>query len=317
VRWGVLAVVAATAVVAGCGGASREGRGPLRASTHAAPGQASHTTVPEDAIFWNARDGLLEVGECGAAGHSCTGSGVELTTDGGHSYHLILPTRDRKDRLETVGPRGAAIDPPTSSRTARLTLDRGRTWKKAPYDYRITWATPRIGLRTALGKDFYSVNLSATHDGGKTWQRLPSVCQGVLGPLPFASLPTPSRWWLTCQGQPEQGGPPDGARELLSTIDAGRNWTLVASTADGTLPASAGGPVFAPDGFGFLFGYPTAFVTSDGGKTSTKLPAGLIPVAAFNGGVGYALERGNPLPVTLLETRDSGRTWHAVQRWRG
>jgi hypothetical protein len=57
-------------------------------------------------------------------------------------------------------------------------------------------------------------------------------------------------------------------------------------------------------------------VTRNGGKTFSELPAGLTPVAAFNGGVGYALERGDPLPVTLLETRDSGRTWHIVRRWR-
>ena len=103
---------------------------------------------------------------------------------------------------------------------------------------------------------------------------------------------------------------------LFSTVDAGRHWKLEASTANRTLSPNAGGPLFAPDGFGFNFGNP-AFVTRDGGKTWAKLPAGLIPVAAFNGGIGLALERGHPLPATLLETRDSGRTWHAVHHWRG
>lgn len=302
--------------IAGCGGTKAISGSPLHSSTHAARGQSSHTTVPEDVIFWNAEDGLLEGGTCGAGGHTCTASGVELTTDGGHRYHLIRRTRDRKDTLDTVGSRGAAvISPQIGAQTALLTLNRGRTWKKVRWNWQVTWATPRIGLRSTFGGSD-ALELSSTHDGGRTWQRLPNPCH-MLGPIPSASLPSAGRWWLFCAGQPQPGGPPNGARALFSTMDGGRHWKPVASTQNGTLPASAGGPLFAPDGFGLLYGYPRAFVTRNGGKTFSELPAGLTPVAAFNGGVAYALKRGHPLPVTLLDTRDSGRTWHIVRRWRG
>ena len=139
----------------------------------------------------------------------------------------------------------------------------------------------------------------------------------MLGPIASASLPTPSRWWLFCAGQPDYTGPPNGARALYSTIDAGKHWKLVGSTATGTLPASTGGPIFAADGFGFLLGYPRVFVTRDGGRTLTKLTAGIEPVAALSGGVAYALKSGHPLPVSLLETQDYGRTWQVVRRWTG
>ena len=281
----------------------------------AASGRASHTTVPQSAIFWNAHDGLLGVRECGAGGHSCNGGGIEVTTDGGRSYRLVRRTRDGGVALYKVGSRGAIAQASTGGGVL-LTLDRGRTWKRVHSGMaEITWATPRIGLRTGLGKSGLTVKLSATHDGGRTWQSLRSPCHGAARFLAFASLPTPKRWWLNCVGIP-QG---TTAEAIFSTRNAGRSWKPGASTGHGGLSGRGvgGGIEFAPDGFGFLDGNPI-HVTRNGGMGWTKLPSKLSPEAALAGGLGYALSRGhNPLPQTLLVTRDSGRTWHPVRRWDG
>jgi photosystem II stability/assembly factor-like uncharacterized protein len=296
--------------LAGCGGAGAP-----------APPQASHTRVPSNVLFWNAKVGLLLIQECGVGGHKCRSSDIELTTDGGHSYRPIQHLRNRNPGLETVGPSGAAatwggsIESPYEN--ALVTLDRGQSWKEdAHWKWRVRWATPQIGARSEVEKGYESLKIESTHDAGKTWQPLPNPCH-MLGPIGLASLPSPSRWWLFCQGAPERGGPPDGARGLYSTVDAGKHWKLVGSAADGGIPASSTYAQFAPDGSGFLTGFPNSFATPDHGKTWTTLPAGLTPTAAFNGGVGFGVERGKPFPFTLLETHDSGHTWHVVRRWNG
>ena len=279
----------------------------------AASARSSYTTVPEDAIFWNPRVGLLGVGECGAGGKPCHRGGIDLTTDGGRSYRLVHRTRDRIGALFTVGSRGAIAV--TSTGAAQLTLDRGRTWKKVPRRAEITWATPRIGLRAGLANNL-TVRLASTLDGGKTWQSLPSPCHGTGEPFAWASLPTPKLWWLLCEGVPGEG---PTAKAIFFTRDAGKSWMPGASTANGGLTTRGFESMleFAPDGFGFLLGNPT-YVTRNGGMTLTKLRSKLDPVAALTGGVGYALSSGrNPLPVTLLVTRDHGRTWGTVHRWGG
>jgi photosystem II stability/assembly factor-like uncharacterized protein len=285
----------------------------------AASARSSYTIVPADAIFWNPQVGLLGIGRCGAGGRPCHRGRIELTTDGGRSYRLIHSTRDRITRLFTVGSRGAIAV--TSTAAAQLTLDRGRTWKKVPFKPSIDWATPRIGLRAGIRSDF-SLQLASTHDGGKTWRSLPNPCRNPAEDFTYASLPAPKRWRLLCEEVP-QGMP--AAKAIFFTRNAGRSWKPEASTANGGLSTrgSAGDIELARDGFGFLsvFGWvggQTAYVTRNGGTTWTKLPSKLGPVAALTGGVGYAISSGrNPLPVTLVVTRDHGRTWQAVHRWGG
>jgi photosystem II stability/assembly factor-like uncharacterized protein len=301
-----LGAIAIAVVLAGCGGSSDK-------TVSTSPVLTTPRVFPASAGFWSAQDGVLGLTKCGAGRHACRGE-IERTTDGGRTYRVVLRPSDRITAFDTVGSRGAIAY--TSTGKTWRSNDGGRTWARVPRQVSVTWATPRIGLRTALGKDLNSIDVSATHDGGKTWQRLPSPCH-MLGPIPSASLPSPSRWWLFCAGQPDVTGPPNGERALFSTIDAGKHWKLVGSATARTLPASAGGPIFAANGFGFLLGYPRVFVTRDGGETLTKLPAGIEPVAAFSDGMAYALKIGHPLPVSLLETHDYGRTWQVVRRWTG
>ncbi len=223
----------------------------------AASGRSSYTIVPEDAIFWNPQVGLLGVGRCGAGGRPCHRGGIELTTDGGRTYRLVHLTRDRITVLFRVGSRGALAVASTGA--AQLTLDRGRTWKKVRRKADITWATPRIGLRSGTGNDGFTVKLSSTHDGGKTWQSVRSPC-GTGGPFAWVSLPTPKRWWLLCEGVPDAG---PTAKAIFFTPNAGKSWKPGASTANGGLGARGFESIleFAPDGFGFLVGNPT-YVTA-------------------------------------------------------
>jgi photosystem II stability/assembly factor-like uncharacterized protein len=133
-------------------------------------------------------------------------------------------------------------------------------------------------------------------------------------PFAWASLPTPKRWWLLCEGVPDAG---PTAKAIFFTRNAGKSWKPGASTANGGLSVRGFESIleFAPDSFGFLVGNPT-YVTRNGGVTWTKVPSKLRPVAAFTGGLGYALSSGrSPLPRALLVTRDHGHTWHTVRRW--
>ena len=81
----------------------------------------------------------------------------------------------------------------------------------------------------------------------------------------------------------------------------------------------------ADDGFGLIWeSRGTLYVTRDGGYQWTGLPKIAVPERDFGhsgavlpGGIGFVvLALGGREVRRLIETNDSGRTWHTVHRWR-
>ena len=157
-----------------------------------------------------------------------------------------------------------------------------------------------------------------THDGGETFSALPSPCpeQPHADAISFVN---PKRDWLLC-GAGNIEGPQ--AKNLYATRDGGQNWTLVASSTHGALPA--GGSIVSLSftsvrrGFIGLDGN-GVLATADGGRTwtrafTTQVPRGEGRSAAVGflpNGHGW-LVRSAPQPFEV--TADGGRTWQLGDR---
>jgi len=284
-------------------------------------------TIPYSAAFWSPNDGLLAVGLCATDRWSCGTGAVELTTDGGRTYHVVFRTRRPVESVQTVGPGGAIVT--SFSRRSWRTLDGGRTWSpwlRGPF-VGLSFATPRLGF----GYRFYErgnqsyIELSATNDGA-TWTRLRAPCDaaGLLLDRVTAGL-----GWILCGGEPGAG---NESKELFRTRDGGRTWQRLAHTAmtQGLVRggiSSLGYPAgmsFAANGFGLMWeSRGTLYVTRDGGrswKARSRFAAFDVDFglggAAFAGGTGYVLYSHDGVSYRLIGTRDYGRTWRIVRSWK-
>jgi len=125
---GVLACVGASAPTAGVNGAAPP-----------AP------VVPSAIAFWDSGHGLLGTGTCpGATRGTCRGGTIELTSNGGRSFQLVLRTRHPVTGLSTTGPRGAVAQTDGGASPPRLAADRRSRPLRLRYPPRFT--TPRTGL---------------------------------------------------------------------------------------------------------------------------------------------------------------------------
>lgn len=313
-------VVAGIAVVAMQTGAAAESSTPL-------------VTVPNSVVFWNAHDGLLAVEQCPhPLLHPCKRNAVELTTDGGRTYRVVLRAQGSLD-LQTVGADGA-IAATNGGKTWR-TLDGGRTWRRVLSMLTADWLNPRVGVRfrTYTAHDRGKLAMFVTHDGGRTWQRqqLDPCNQTDATNDAFADLVTPEVWWLVCVSTGAAG---NEDKAIYSTSDGGRTWQARAATFPvGNRERERGGisSYGYPDGLAFTAGRwglllesrGTLYVTRDGGmhfhaephisRPETDFAGG---AAAFRGGLGYVLLT-NFRGARLIETHDFGRRWHVVRRWSG
>jgi photosystem II stability/assembly factor-like uncharacterized protein len=287
---------------------------------------------PGSFILWNAHDGLLGVERCDPRAGSCVSGAVERTSDGGRTYHDVLRTRRPIGVLRTFGRHGAIAT--TVDGPSWRTLDRGRTWHRvASGSLSSYWLTSRIGVsfRSYVVRNQEHLALRVTHDGGRTWQRQPDPCEKAIAFNALADLVTPDRWWVACLGQ---GGMGNEDKAIFRTRDAGKTWEAGAATmlishrrgqhggiSEYGYPA---GLAFAPGGWGLLTETRgTLYVTRDGGVHWRAEPRVARPeldfaggAAAFQGGIGYVLLTDH-FAGRLLETRDYGRTWQVVRRWRG
>lgn len=312
-RAGLVAVVAAVAAQAGA----------------AAP--ARLITTPNSAVFWSARQGLLGVGLCRTTKYRCGHGAVELTVDGGRTYRVVLRTGTPVIRVQTIGTNDAIA---LARSHAWRTLDRGRTWQRwdehpggsaeLPW---LSWPTARIAYGTMLGAHG-RVSLLVTNDAARTWTRRKGPCTATGALIDF---PTPRAGWLVCLGEPGAG---NEEKAVFRTRDGGRTWQEGASAEGMNHPRERGGiPLlgypagiaFAPNGFGLMWeSRGTVYVTRDGGKNWQGQPRlARFDVdfgrgaSAFADGSGFVLlGHGGGHPTRLVETRDFGRTWQVVRRWR-
>lgn len=314
-RAGLVAVVAAVAVQSGA----------------AAPARTRPITTPLSVVFWSPNDGLLGAGVCRTRKYECGHGAVELTTDGGRTYRVVLRTGSPVTQVQTVGPEDAVA---IARGHAWRTLDGGRTWHRwdehpggSAELAEVSWPTARLGFTTILGAHGH-VFLWFTQDAGRTWQKRRGPCQatGVL-----VSFPTPRDGWLACLGE---GGAGNEDKAIFRTQDGGRTWRAGAFAEGMNNPRERGGLsltgypagiAFAPNGFGLMWeSRGTVYVTRDGGKEWHAKPRlARFDVdfgrgaSAFANGTGLVLLSypGGPL-TRLVETHDFGQTWHLVRRWR-
>lgn len=316
----LVAVVAAVAAQAGAAAPAR---------MH--PLGARLITTPNSAVFWSQQTGLLGVGRCASTKYACGSGAVELTTDGGRTYRTVLRTARPVESVQTAGSRGAIVI--TFGKHMYRTLDRGRIWK--PWHTRpgTSFATASVGLgfRIYQVRNSFHLGLLSTSDGGLAWQRLraPKRCSSQ---FPDIDLVTPRLGWIVCGGQPGAGNESKG---VFRTGDGGRTWQELAFTQMTRAPGDHGGisslgyvagVAFAPNGFGLLWeSRGTLYVTRNGGADWHARPhLAVLDVdfgrgaSAFADGTGFVLlGHGGGPEARLIETRDFGRTWHVVRRWRG
>jgi photosystem II stability/assembly factor-like uncharacterized protein len=203
-----------------------------------------------------------------------------------------------------------------TSRTIELTSDGGRTW-------RIVLRTPRpvVSVSVLSGSDYARYddgeNL-VSRNGGRTWA--PTVVSDLFNAVcpqgterSFVSLD-----WALCGSEPGAG---EQAKYVYRDVP-NRGWKRLA--AHGLEQSGyAEGIAMAADGFGVIWeNRGTLYVTRDGGVHWTGLPKISRPEVDFDGSAtalahGVAdvlLERGGA--TRLIATRDAGRTWRVIHRWR-
>jgi hypothetical protein len=285
-------------------------------------------TVPVSGFFWTPQDGLLGVGLCRST-FRCSSGAIERTTDGGKTYHVILRTPGSVVELHAIGRNGAlALG---ERHVLYRTVDRGRHWTKGGHILAgASFATPRVGLgfRPVFAPNF--AKIFRTRDAGSTWRRVrtPATCESE---RPLLDLVTPQLGWMVCRGA--GGAGPFMSKAVFRTRDGGRSWKLLTSTrADGHAPRGGLSPSGLPagisvtrNGFGVIWGNGVLAVTRDGGKDwhsaygfalyNVDFPLG---GAALGNGTAYVLFQHDVAPVfeRLIATRDFGRSWRVVRRWR-
>lgn len=293
----------------------------------AAHGSPPLLTVANSIVFWNAHDGLFAADRCPRATVLCNRAVIELTTDGGRTYHVVFRTPGTLD-LQTVGSEGAIASTVTGK--AWRTLNRGRTWQRFYSRFTAEWLNPQVGVRFHgyIAHSRGALAMLVTHDGGRTWQRRSNPCNQT-GATMSASVDfvATQLWWIVCEGEGAAG---NEDKAVYRTADGGRTWEAGASTTIGRERggiSSYGYPeglVLASDGWGLLTeSRGTLYVTRDGGMHFRAEPRVARPetdfaggAAAFSGGIGYVLLFDNP-NSRLIETHDFGSTWQVVRRWGG
>lgn len=279
--------------------------------------------TPSALAMWTPQSGLV-----GMTAYQPT-SGSIWILGSGDRLHEVLRLKTPVDSLQTMGPQ-AAIAATGGGRRLRylLTTDGGHHWRRFRLRYPSSFATKTLGLgyRTYTVGNRIKMALLETRDGGKTWQRQRTPCQGISA---LTDLLTQRLAWLMCLEEPGAG---NQAKALFRTIDGGKRWQPLADVpiqgrAHGGIQSFGypQGMAFTRGGFGLLWeSRGTLYVTRDGGKHWTPKWKLVVPDADFGcGGAvfphgrGFVLvARGSSRPATLLETRDYGRTWHTLIRWR-
>jgi photosystem II stability/assembly factor-like uncharacterized protein len=302
-----------------------------------APTAGSSSTAPRAQAapyaiaFWDSQHGLLGTGTCPRTTRGdCREGTIEVTSNGGRTFKLVLRTHHPVIGLWTTGPRGAIAQ--TDGGGSLLSLDGGRTWQPFRLRYGASFVTPRIGLgyRSYLTHDHLALELLATSDGGRTWRRRGSPCTQAIASAALIDLVTPSLGWIVCLGQPGAG---NQAKAVFRTSDGGRTWRAGAAVVlwphrnvHGGIESYGypEGAAFARDGFGILWeSRGTVYATRDGGTNWLAQPEVARPEIDFGRGAaafpdGHALVllgRGGGLPARLLRSDDAGRTWRLVRRW--
>jgi hypothetical protein len=255
--------------------------------------------VPVSAAFWTARIGLVGGDVTHAACQSRCPGEVEVTTDGGASWRVVLRTRSPIASVRAGGAGWGLVRTVTTEQCARRrgcpgrlyrTSDGGRTWIVAGH-------APRGPLRTPCGAQ-------------------PEVAVSV----------TSTAAWALCGNDPATDL--ELGKRLYRSAGGGRSWTLVPARLP--LVGVIAGVSFDAAGTGFAwFDRGGLVITPDAGHTWRSLPV-IDPASADAGCDGTIVAQ--PLPgsgAVLLDERctgpahtvdlrisaNDGRTWRLARSW--
>ena len=327
--------------------------GPLGGQFHGAPSSARCTARPIVAVspspspvapsvfqpgfvaFWDSRHGIA----AGLFGDpscypTCAGM-VQITEDGGRSWHLSLRGDDHIYDVAVSGSSDAwVLAGPCAMGTCDIRVlfsgDGGRTWsKRSTGDLKqVSFGSAKDGWGVGNAFSIGSQQLEWTADGGRTWQSRAVPCPREAPTATDVSFVSAHRGWLLCTGEGSAG---NEGRAILETADGGGTWSTVAEATAG--PSSSGlttsgyptGIFFLPDGHGWMWAERGVGIeaTTDGGRSWRV--AGTVPNGAdtsmrsawfLSDTAGFAvLMNGNAQASQLIETLDGGRTWHVIHAW--
>jgi hypothetical protein len=276
----------------------------------------------------------------------CTGvAAAALSACGSHRVSqpprvALVPNaiafRDPLHGIEGTGWTACAADKAFGCRaqgTISATTDGGHSW-------RVVLRTPRAVVAVGVTRQFEW----ARFDNGKTLQ---SAHQGrtwtLRPPLPVPRAPCPSgpnvyladqvvvtpagKTFALCVGGAGAGNQSKFVSQRVSGRWKRIAWTPFFSRGHGGISTYGypQGLAMADDGFGLIWEWRgTLYVTRDGGHNWMGLPKVAVPELDF-GYAGVALPHGVGFVILghgggevrkLVGTRDAGRTWHVVHRWR-
>jgi photosystem II stability/assembly factor-like uncharacterized protein len=209
--------------------------------------------------------------------------------------------------------------------------DRGAAWQpmSAPRSLHAGYAQPiapgyrlqivRVGLQDAwilAGGNEIPFSVSATHDGGMSWEEVTAPCQGSTNLLTAADA---THVWFLCSNLAGAGS---AEKSLYASADGGEEWRLIGDSA-----LLAGPGIYNLPGMGYVRDFVAvsaqrAFIghsrgvlvmTRDGGHTWTApqlgpLGDGILQVIFVDEQHGWATERD-----AIWRTRDGGDTWERLE----
>jgi photosystem II stability/assembly factor-like uncharacterized protein len=280
------------------------------------------------AAFFDAGHGII-VGAHGAPGCKSGCSGViETTSDGGATWTPVYKTANPIVSVTALGSSDAwAVENETCAFICPALLhssDGGQSWTDLGQVSIVnpSFVSPTVGFGFLYERDAMTTPLMKTTDGGTSWQRTGSKCDGPTAWGTFASFDTPDHGWVLCDGEPSAGSQ---SRTLYETADGGATLTAVPGDA-----GASGYPqtmFFRLDGTGWI-GLGQAVIsimrTTDGGHHWTSpitidANGGTIDSLWFlDDSTGYAVISVSGSPADrLIETTDGGTHWSTVHIWQG
>jgi len=257
----------------------------------------SRTTIPGKALYPNAvafadrMHGALAMGEPGSRRGT-----IELTSDGGLTWRVVLRTRRPVVKVAAAGRRQwyAKLQ---NGETLR-SVDAGHHWARTSAHI---WGADSTcgtycgaGIRATPADPTWT--LSTTQPGA-----------GAQGKAVYRKLN--GRW----------------KRVACTNFDGSRFFCRRASYGGIGGYGYAIGIAGNTSGFGLIWeGRGVLYATRDGGRHWSIAKAGEVSDVDFanwasvipRGGVGFVLFQNAGVRVRLVETTNAGRTWHVVHRWR-
>jgi photosystem II stability/assembly factor-like uncharacterized protein len=244
------------------------------------------------------------------------------THDGGQTW----TDANRQGKIVALEPKGGTVwaieqrcsQPDQCTFTLLVSKDVGRTWQVAAIQPPLPGPVVHLvrvnatdawmlSEGIALAPDAqYASNLVTTHDGGNTWQKLPSPsCEPGIS-VKLAVVP-PAQLWVLSGDEPGTGAQ---AKSLCMSPDGGQHWrNLNAPSMEGYI---AGFAVSTPERAWVTMNRGLFYTTNDGGYTWQPVDSVIMDrTTAASGPVLFvdALHGWTSWYNQIYRTTDGGNTW--------